>query len=196
MKRLAQALLGLSKAIIARPKESTKAPTQIHWTKSDKPLEEMAPQERKIFGEKMATESLKALGSKPPTNGKKGLLKKSSLIIILLSLLIVLLVYFNWSKVPKFGTNAKALTYVKLSCINGETLTLEKRSIAAEKALNLDPSWERLANAYRDLFSSSEILKQMAAKGQDGSAEYATQYSTFQSALVTINGICNGVNLK
>lgn len=58
MKRLAQALLGLGKAILARPKKATQAPTQIHWTKADKPLEEMTPEERKNFAEKMATESL------------------------------------------------------------------------------------------------------------------------------------------
>ena len=58
MKRLAKALLGLGKAIIARPKKATQAPTQIHWTKADKPLEEMTSEERKNFAEKMATESL------------------------------------------------------------------------------------------------------------------------------------------
>ena len=196
MKRLAQALLRLGKAILARPKKATQAPTQIHWTKADKPLEEMTPEERKNFVGKMATESLKSLENKPHTYTKTSSIKPTGLIIVLLSLTIVLLIYFNWSKVPKYGNNAKALTYVKLACINSNVVGLDKRSTAAEKALSLDPTWERLANAYRDIYSTSEILKQMTANGMEDSAEYTSQYSSLQRALVTANGICNGVNLK
>jgi len=75
-------------------------------------------------------------------------------------------------------------------------VSLDKRVTAAEKAFSLDPTWERLANAYRDIFSTSEIVKMMAANGMEDSAEYRSQYSSLQSALVTANGICNGVNLK
>ena len=157
---------------------------------------DMSTEERKNFAEKMATESLKSLESKPNTYIKTSFLKQSNLIIILLSLLIFLLVFFNWSKVPKYGNNAKALTYVKLACINSNAVSLDQRNTAAEKAFSLDPTWERLANAYRDIFSTSEIVKMMAANGMEDSAEYRSQYSSLQSALVTANGICNGVNLK
>ena len=196
MNRLARALLELSKAVISRPKKPAQASTKIHWTKADKPLGDMSTEERKNFAEKMATESLKSLESKPNTYIKTSFLKQSNLIIILLSLLICLLVFFNWSKVPKYGNNAKALTYVKLACINSNTVSLNTRNTAAEQAFSLDPTWERLANAYRDIFSTSEIVKMMAANGMEDSAEYRSQYSSLQSALVTANGICNGVNLK
>lgn len=196
MKRLAQALLELGKATIARPRKATQAPTQIHWTKADKPLEEMTPEERKNFAEKMATESIQSLENKGHTYMKTSSIKPTGLIIVLLSLTIVLLVYFNWSKVPNYGNNAKALTYVKLACINSNVLALDKRSTAAEKALSLDPTWERLANAYRDIYSTSEVLKQMAENGLEDSAEYNSQYFSLQRALVTAKGICNSVNLK
>lgn len=197
MKRLSSVLWNLAKAITARPAKPNKPiPTKIHWTKAEKPLGDMSTEERKNFAEKMANESLKSLESKPNTNVKTSFLKQSNLIIILLILLIFLLVFFNWSKVPKYGNNAKALTYVKFACINSNTVSLDKRVTAAEKAFSLNPSWERLANAYRDIFSTSEIVKMMAANGMEDSAEYRSQYSLLQSALVTANGICNGVNLK
>ena len=196
MNRLARALLELSKAVISRPKKPAQASTKIHWIKADKPLWDMSTEERKNFAEKMSTESLKSLEGKPNTYIKTSFLKQSNLIIILLGLLIFLLVFFNWSKVPKYGNNAKALTYVKLACINSNTVSLNQRNTAAEKAFSLDPTWERLANAYRDIFSTSEIVKMMAANGMEDSAEYRSQYSSLQSALVTANGICNGVNLE
>ena len=196
MKRLARALLELGKALISRPKKPAQASNRVHWTKAEKPLGDMSTEERKKFAEKMATESLKSLESKPNANVKTSFLKQSNLIIILLILLIFLLVFFNWSKVPKYGNNAKALTYVKFACINSNAVSLDKRVTAAEKAFSLDPTWERLANAYRDIFSTSEIIKMMAANGMEDSAEYRSQYSSLQSALVTANGICNGINLK
>lgn len=172
------------------------APKQnFHWTKADKPLEEMTLEERKIFAEKLASESLKAL-TNDPNNSVTRKFKKTYLIAVLVSVLIAPLVLFNWDKVPKYGNNAKALTYAKLVCVNSKTIDLETRVTAAEKALNLDTAWERLANAYGDIFSSSEILKMMVTNGEEDSTEYRSQYSKLQRALVTANGICNGINLK
>jgi hypothetical protein len=62
MKRLCSALWSLAKAIAARPAKPNKLiPTKIHWTKAEKPLEEMTTEERKEFAQRLASESLKKL---------------------------------------------------------------------------------------------------------------------------------------
>lgn len=64
MKRLSSALWSLSKAIASRPAKPIKPiPTKIHWTKAEKPLEEMTAEERKEFAKKLASKSIKNLES-------------------------------------------------------------------------------------------------------------------------------------
>ncbi len=52
MRRMTKALFKLEKAVIARPKKATQAPTQIHWTKADKPLEKMTSESVRILQKK------------------------------------------------------------------------------------------------------------------------------------------------
>jgi hypothetical protein len=62
MKRLISVLWNLAKAIAARPAKPIKPiPTKIHWTKAEKPLDEMTAEERKEFAKRLAGESLKKL---------------------------------------------------------------------------------------------------------------------------------------
>ena len=59
MKRMAIALFDLAKSVVARPvKESTKAPNILHWTKFDKPFEEMTDAEKRAAAERLADEML------------------------------------------------------------------------------------------------------------------------------------------
>ncbi len=92
----------------------------------------------------MAAESLKSLEKTPRTYPVTGSIKSTRLVIILFSLTIALLVYFNWSKVPKYGSNAKALTYARLACVDPSKITpafkFGTRVNASEKAFSLDPS--------------------------------------------------------
>ena len=60
--RLLIALYNLANAIIARPKKVTPPPTQIHWSKADKPIAEMSKRERKEFAEKVIEGTLRNLG--------------------------------------------------------------------------------------------------------------------------------------
>jgi hypothetical protein len=59
MKRMAIALFELAKSVVARPmKKSKKAPSKLHWTKFDKPFEQMTNAERRAAAERLADEML------------------------------------------------------------------------------------------------------------------------------------------
>ena len=59
MKRMAIALIDLGKSIIARPQAAKSQPSKtIHWTKFDKPLDQMTEVERRAAAERLADEML------------------------------------------------------------------------------------------------------------------------------------------
>lgn len=59
MKRLAISLVELAKSVVARPVKPTKQePSQLHWTKFDKPFNEMSEAERRAAAEQLADEVL------------------------------------------------------------------------------------------------------------------------------------------
>jgi hypothetical protein len=59
MKRLAIALFELAKSIVARPVKPTKDKQgNLHWTKFDKPIEQMTDTERRAAAERLANEML------------------------------------------------------------------------------------------------------------------------------------------
>ena len=59
MKRMAIALLELAKSVVARPiKPTIQEPSKLHWTKFDKPFDEMTELERKAAAERLADEML------------------------------------------------------------------------------------------------------------------------------------------
>ena len=59
MKRMAIALFELAKSLVARPiKPSTQSTTNLHWTKFDKPFDQMTETERKAAAEQLADEML------------------------------------------------------------------------------------------------------------------------------------------
>jgi len=65
MKRMAIALIDLGKSIIARPKPAKSQPSRtIHWTKFDKPLEQMTQAERVAAAERLADEMLGVIKDK------------------------------------------------------------------------------------------------------------------------------------
>ena len=48
MKRMTIALIGLAKSVVARPVKPTKQePKKLHWTKFDKPFDQMTEAERR-----------------------------------------------------------------------------------------------------------------------------------------------------
>ncbi len=59
MKRMTVALIELAKSFIARPVKHLKISTNnLHWTKFNKPLEQMTPEERRAAAEKIANDML------------------------------------------------------------------------------------------------------------------------------------------
>ena len=59
MKRMAIALLELAKSVVARPvKPTIQEPSKLHWTKFDKPFDEMTELERRAAAERLADEML------------------------------------------------------------------------------------------------------------------------------------------
>ena len=59
MKRMAIALIELAKSVVARPVKPTKQePKQLHWTKFDKPFDQMTEAERRAAAERLADEML------------------------------------------------------------------------------------------------------------------------------------------
>ena len=59
MRRMAIALFELAKSVVARPVKPTKqSPTTIHWTKFDKPFDQMTEAERRAATERLADEML------------------------------------------------------------------------------------------------------------------------------------------
>ncbi len=65
MKRLAMALVDLAKSFVARPtKPPQRKSTEIHWTKFDKPFQEMSEDERKIASKRIADEMLEHIKNK------------------------------------------------------------------------------------------------------------------------------------
>jgi hypothetical protein len=59
MKRMAIALFELAKSVVARPvKPSKHSPSTIHWTKFDKPFDQMTEAERRAAAERLADEML------------------------------------------------------------------------------------------------------------------------------------------
>jgi hypothetical protein len=55
MKRMAIALFELGKSIVARPVKPKQAePGSLHWTKFDKPIDEMTDLERRAAAEQLA----------------------------------------------------------------------------------------------------------------------------------------------
>jgi hypothetical protein len=59
MKRMAIALFELGKSIVARPVKPTKdKPGNLHWTKFNKPIDQMTDSERRAAAERLADEML------------------------------------------------------------------------------------------------------------------------------------------
>ena len=59
MKRMAIALFELAKSVVARPiKPSKQSSTTIHWTKFNKPMDQMTEGERKEAAIRLANEML------------------------------------------------------------------------------------------------------------------------------------------
>ena len=59
MKRMAIALFELMKSVVARPvKQSKPVPNKLHWTKFDKPVDQMTSEERRAATERLADEML------------------------------------------------------------------------------------------------------------------------------------------
>ena len=59
MKRMAVALFELAKSVIARPVKLPRENTSnLHWTKFDKPLEQMTQEERRVTAGKIADDML------------------------------------------------------------------------------------------------------------------------------------------
>ena len=59
MKRMAVALFELAKSVVARPvKPSNQTSSSLHWTKFDKPLDQMTEVERRAAAERLADEML------------------------------------------------------------------------------------------------------------------------------------------
>ena len=59
MKRMAIALFELAKSVVARPvKPSNQTSSSLHWTKFDKPLDQMTEVERRAAAERLADEML------------------------------------------------------------------------------------------------------------------------------------------
>ena len=55
MKRMAIALFELAKSVVARPVNSSKqSPRKLHWTKFDKPFDQMTEAERRAAAERLA----------------------------------------------------------------------------------------------------------------------------------------------
>jgi len=192
MKRLSSALWSLAKAIAARPAKPIKPiPTKIHWTKAEKPLEEMTAEERRRFAEKLANKSLKAGAPNEPIYTKQNLFNNSKLIWALIVLIVYLLIFFNWEKVPRYGDNAKALNYVKSACFD-KGLKIEERRTMVEKALSLDSKWLRLATELNETLSSNDAIKLLVNLGLEDTQEYRNEFNNFTSSLSTFNSICNG----
>ena len=65
MKQLAVAILNLAKSFIPqRKKPSTLPKLSMHWTKFDKPIDQMNPVERRAAAEKLAREALESLNKR------------------------------------------------------------------------------------------------------------------------------------
>jgi hypothetical protein len=59
MKRMAIALFELAKSVVARPVKSPKqSPSKLHWTKLDKPFDQMTKSERRAAADRLADEML------------------------------------------------------------------------------------------------------------------------------------------
>ena len=59
MKRMAIALFELAKSIVAKPvKPAEQAASNLHWTKFDKPVDQMTELERKAAAERLTDEML------------------------------------------------------------------------------------------------------------------------------------------
>ena len=59
MKRMAVALFELAKSVVARTvKPPNQTPSSLHWTKFDKPLDQMTEVERRAAAERLADEML------------------------------------------------------------------------------------------------------------------------------------------
>ena len=59
MKRMAVAIFDLAKSIVARPVKPAKdGPGNLHWTKFDKPIDQMTDVERRAAAERLADEML------------------------------------------------------------------------------------------------------------------------------------------
>jgi hypothetical protein len=59
MKRIALALFNLAKSVVARPvKPKKQFDSRLHWTKFDKPIDQMTQGERRLAAERLADEML------------------------------------------------------------------------------------------------------------------------------------------
>ena len=59
MKRMAIALIELAKSVVARPvTPPNQTSSSLHWTKFDKPLDQMTEVERRAAAERLADEML------------------------------------------------------------------------------------------------------------------------------------------
>ena len=59
MKRMAVALFELAKSVVVRPGKPIKqTPINLHWTRFEKPLDQMTAMERRAAAERLADEML------------------------------------------------------------------------------------------------------------------------------------------
>ncbi len=152
MKRLSSALWSLSKAIASRPAKPIKpVPTKIHWTKAEKPIDEMTAEERKEFAKTLAKESLEA--HSPKNSTIKNRFDKDYIYIATIILIGAYLINSNWEKIPIFGSNAQAVKLVKQACT--KNISMEEKIKLATKAKNLNQTLSR----FEINFTSLQILK-------------------------------------
>jgi hypothetical protein len=152
MKRLSSALWSLSKAIASRPAKPIKpVPTKIHWTKAEKPIDEMTTEERKEFAQTLAKESLEAHSPKNLTI--KNRFDKDYIYIATIILIGAYLINSNWDKMPIFGSNAQAVKLVKQACTRN--IPIDEKVVLATKAVNLNQS----LSSYQINFTSLQMLK-------------------------------------
>jgi hypothetical protein len=152
MKRLSSALWSLAKAIAARPAKPIKPiPTKIHWTKAEKPIDEMTAEERKEFAKTLVKESLEA--HSPKNSTIKNRFDKDYIYIATIILIGAYLINSNWDKIPIFGSNAQAVKLVKQACT--KNISIEEKIKLATKAKNLNQTLSR----FETNFSSLQIYQ-------------------------------------
>jgi hypothetical protein len=190
MEGMTKSILSLFRALLARP-DKPKSPT-LNWVKSDKPLGDMTPDERKQFSTDLANEIFSQNRISQPPSKKEDFKmtnhKLNTPTEWLLILILIILMAMNLTHIPIVGDNARAIKNVVNAC---NAKDVSQRLAYSSKASELNSYWSDFADAVSTqaaLVVSNEAVK---ARYEPENPTYIQTTNAYNIAYFKVIQVCS-----